>query len=74
VDNKLLVKAVPNDVEKEEKLWFKKLVVEMNEEVKEAEEIYPIDPRPFTEEIRVVFKKVVETKLIKFAEEINPAV
>ena len=51
----------PNAVEKEEKERETKLAVEIKEDVKEALEMYPIDPRPVT----------VESKL---AELKNPAV
>ncbi len=30
------------------------MVVEINEEVSEAEEIYPIDPRPVTVEVKLL--------------------
>ncbi len=48
----MLVNAVPKEVEKEEKLWFKKLVVEMKEEVNDKLEIYPAVPRPSTVEVK----------------------
>ncbi len=41
----------PKAVENEEKLWLMKLVVEINEDVNEAVEIYPLEPRPITVEL-----------------------
>ncbi len=71
----------PNAVENEEKLWLIKFVVEMKEEVREAEEIYPAEPNPVTVDVKLAIDKpppgpnAVEKEeklwLIKFVVEIK---
>ncbi len=47
----ILVPPGPNAVEKGEKLWLMKLVVEIKEDVKDKLEIYPDEPRPVTVDV-----------------------
>ena len=51
----------PKAVEKEEKEKEIKLVVEMNEEVIDKEEIYPLEPNPWTVETKLLVIPIPET-------------